>query len=109
MSAVAIGIAHLTRQRDWSQATFGPGPRTKGVLNHIRKELIEIEEDPLGFEWIDVIILAFDGALRAGHEPGVIIQQMIDKQAKNERRDWPDWRTMSEDEAIEHIRGGEHD
>jgi hypothetical protein len=26
------------------------------------------------------------------------------KQAKNESRTWPDWRTMSEDGAIEHDR-----
>lgn len=37
-------IAHLTRQAAFSRATFGPGPRTKGVTDHIRKELEEVEK-----------------------------------------------------------------
>ncbi len=46
----------------WSSMTFGPGPRTEGVLAHIRKELIEITKDPTDpIEWIDVAILALDG------------------------------------------------
>src|SRR5690606_4673333 len=36
-------IAHLARQREFSERAFGPGPRTKGVIDHIRKELAEIE------------------------------------------------------------------
>jgi len=43
--AAAIDAAHLARQREWSTRTFGPGPRTKGVIDHIRKELHEIEDD----------------------------------------------------------------
>jgi len=30
-------VAHLSRQRDFSARTFGPGARTKGVLDHIRR------------------------------------------------------------------------
>ncbi len=102
-------IAHLKHQKDWSEKTFGPGSRTKGVLDHIRKELVEIENDPTDIsEWVDVIILAFDGAWRAGWEAEEIVQAIRDKQAKNERRDWPDWRTMPPDSAIEHVRG-KHD
>lgn len=104
----AIDAEHLRRQRAWSQATFGPGARTFGVLEHIRKELVEIEEAPndLG-EWVDVIILAFDGAWRAGWQPQEIIDAIKAKQARNESREWPDWRTMSQGEAIEHVRGGD--
>lgn len=100
-----IDATHLERQRQWSRETFGPGKRTHGVLDHIRKELAEIEADPddLG-EWVDVIILAFDGAWRHGWEPQQIIDAIKAKQAKNEAREWPDWRTMSEDVAIEHDR-----
>lgn len=32
---------HLLRQRAFSRATFGAGRRTKGVVDHIRKELLE--------------------------------------------------------------------
>lgn len=101
----AIDAEHLAHQREWSLATFGPGHRTAGVIDHIRKELLEIEGDPLDVkEWVDVIILAFDGAWRAGWEPQQIIDAIREKQARNERRTWPDWRTMSEDQAIEHVR-----
>lgn len=100
-----IDVEWLTRRYEWSQATFGPGKRTKGVLEHIRKELVEIEEDPSDLEeWIDLINLALDGAGRAGHIPQAIIDMLIAKQIKNEGRTWPDWTTASEDEAIEHVR-----
>lgn len=100
-----IDEAHLARQREWSTQTFGPGRRTLGVLDHIRKELSEIEADPLDVgEWVDVIILAFDGAWRAGWEPAEIIAAIKAKQARNEARTWPDWRGLTEDVAIEHDR-----
>ena len=103
--------AHLARQREWSGKTFGPGPRTQGVIDHIRKELGEIEADPSDIaEWIDVVILALDGAWRAGYSPDQIIAALAGKQAKNEARDWPDWRTSDPNKAIEHVRiGGRHD
>jgi hypothetical protein len=100
----AIDAIHLANQREWSERTFGPGTRLLGVLDHIRKELIEIEENPTDVEeWVDVIILAFDGAWRAGWEPQQIIDAIKAKQAKNELRTWPDWRTASPDVAIEHV------
>ncbi|AZO81302.1 hypothetical protein BLM15_09055 [Bosea sp. Tri-49] len=101
-------IAHLVRQRAFSLKTFGPGPRTKGVLDHIRKELAEIESDPSDIsEWVDVILLALDGAWRAGWEPEAIAEAIEAKQTKNEVRNWPDWRTADPDKAIEHVRSAE--
>ena len=100
-------IAHLRHQAEWSEKTFGPGDRRKGVIDHIRKELGEIEDDPDGkneCEWIDVIILAFDGAWRSGKSPEEIVRLWRAKQAKNEARDWPDWRTADPNKAIEHVR-----
>lgn len=97
--------AHLAHQREWSEATFGPGPRTAGVCDHIRKELKEVEAAPHDSEeWIDVIILALDGAWRAGMSPQQIIGGIVAKQAKNEARTWPDWRTADPGKAIEHDR-----
>jgi hypothetical protein len=58
-------------------------------------------------EFIDVAILAFDGAWRAGATAEQIVAALEAKQAKNEKRTWPDWRTMPEDRAIEHDRSGE--
>lgn len=101
-----IDVAHLEQQRQWSRATFGPGSRTAGVVDHIRKELREIEAAPddLG-EWVDVILLAFDGAWRSGAEPAEIIAAVRARQARNEARVWPDWRAADPDRAIEHVRG----
>ena len=103
-----LDATHLAHQRAWSERTFGPGARTLGVLDHIGKELDEIRADPTDLgEWVDVIILAFDGAWRHGWEPQQIIDAIKAKQAKNEARTWPDWRTMSADQAIEHDRSAE--
>lgn len=96
---------HLVRQAKFSLETFGPGARSKGVVDHIRKELCEIEADPSDLkEWIDVIILALDGAWRTGATPQQIIDAIVAKQDKNEGRVWPDWRTADPDKAIEHDR-----
>lgn len=97
--------AHIRRQRLWSVRTFGPGPRTEGVVAHIRKELAEIEAAPADLdEWVDVILLAIDGAWRAGHTPEAIAFGVAAKQARNEARDWPDWRAQDPRGPIEHIR-----
>ena len=99
-------VAHLYRQRAFSRATFGPGKRTAGVVDHIRKELLEIEGNPKdSSEWLDVILLALDGAWRAGFTPEHLAEALRMKQGINETREWPDWRTADPERAIEHIRG----
>jgi hypothetical protein len=97
---------HLARQRKFSRKTFGPGPRTEGVLAHVRKELVEIEADPDDLEeWVDGIILLFDGALRRGFNPDQIVAAIEAKQTKNEGRKWPNWRTADPNAPIEHVKG----
>jgi len=101
---------HLEHQREWSDLAFGPGLRTEGVSDHIRKELIEVAADPCDLaEWIDVVILALDGATRCARHLGLPMSAVVDgiiaKQAKNEARQWPDWRTADPNKAIEHVRG----
>lgn len=101
-------VAHLERQREFSLRTFGPGTRSSGVVDHIRKELAEIEAKPLDLsEWVDVTLLALDGAWRAGYSPEEICAAIAAKQAKNEARTWPDWRTVEPGKAIEHDRSRE--
>ena len=103
-SAFGITAGHLERQKAFSQETFGPGSRLAGVLDHIRKELVEVEVEPGDMsEWADVVILAFDGALRQGHDPQALLDAILAKQVRNERRVWPDWRTADPDKAIEHV------
>jgi hypothetical protein len=93
----------LAIQADWSRFTFGPGRRTKGIIDHIRKELAEIEEKPEDLEeWIDVVILARDGFWRHGGKPEDFFRLVEEKIAKNMRREWP--APVSEDVAVEHIR-----
>lgn len=108
-------IAHLKRQIAFSRATFGPGDRQKGVIDHITKEFEEIVEgdnDP--DEWTDVAILGIDGLWRSVAAENShfttdmiaeeVVRRIVAKQNKNEGRVWPDWRTAPADRAIEHDR-----
>ncbi len=98
-------FSHLRRQREFSERTFGPGKRVAGVCDHITKELIEVRDsDGALEEWVDVIILALDGAWRSGATPEQIIAAIVCKQMRNEARTWPDWRTVPAGQAIEHVR-----
>lgn len=98
-------IKQLWRQKEFSIKTFGPSERLDGVIDHIKKELKEVEENPYDLEeWIDIVLLAFDGARRAGHSPEEIAQALSDKQTKNENRVWPDWRNVDPSKAIEHVK-----
>jgi hypothetical protein len=97
-------VDYISRQREWSRVTFGPGSRTEGIIEHIRKELTEVEASPYDvMEWVDLIILALDGAWRAGYEPEQILDALKRKQGINFIRKWPDWRG-NDGRAIEHIR-----
>ncbi|OWZ93669.1 hypothetical protein B9J07_12820 [Sinorhizobium sp. LM21] len=96
---------YYERQIGWSRETFGPALRTGGIIDHIRKELREIEQEPHDLsEWVDVVILAMDGFWRHGGKAPDLFPALLAKQQKNMARVWPDWRTMSEDSAIEHDR-----
>ena len=98
-------VGYIEAQRVLSTRNYGPGPRLQGVLKHLAKELTEVELDPQDpFEWADLIILAIDGAWREGISPGVLTRALVEKQAINARRRWPDWRTAGPDQPIEHVR-----
>jgi hypothetical protein len=74
-----------------------------GILDHIRKELGEILDDPSDLdEWIDVLILAMDGYWRAGGTPSGLMQRLRNKQQVNFTRQWPE--PVSEDIPVEHVR-----
>lgn len=100
--------AHIRRQQIWSENVFGPGDRLEGVLKHITKEVQEVRDGEGNdlFEWIDVIILAIDGAWRSGFEAHEIARALTLKQEVNELRRWPNWRERPLDESIEHKRAG---
>jgi len=99
--------AYAAEQRAFSRETFGPGKRRAGILQHIRKELVEVESaegEDLLYEWVDVMILALDGAWRAGFSPDEIEAALWAKLARNRQRTWPDWRDVPDGQAIEHVR-----
>lgn len=110
--------AHLKRQMAFSHATFGPGERMQGVLDHIRKEIVEVEQsNGDSNEWVDIVILALDGLTRRlsycvdgktrnnAQEVAAMACRMIEgKQTRNEERVWPDWRTADPNKAITHVK-----
>lgn len=111
-------VQHLHKQAVFSKATFGPGVRTEGVLDHIYKEIEEVRNARGGeerqYEWVDIVILALDGLLRdiANSYPEydykivseIAVEFIKNKQLTNEMRDWPDWRNSDPNKAIEHIK-----
>ena len=88
----------------WSQATFGTGCDDNGIIDHIEKELVEITRSPGDLEeWIDVIILAIDGASRNGFSPAEIGVCLEMKRIKNANREW---NPVVPGRATEHVRTG---
>lgn len=102
---------YLHRQKEWSLNTFGPGDsveKHEGLIVHICKELDEIMDDPSDtVEWIDVAILALEGALRSKDSVAEVIDEMITKQLVNENRIWPNWEEVEPGVPIEHIEEGD--
>ncbi len=104
---------YLHKQIVVAKKHFGPGYNYKGILDHIRKETVEIEAKPEDLEeWIDILLLAFDGAWRCVARyynsqpddiPATVIGMLNMKLNKNDNRKWPDWRTADPDKAIEHL------
>lgn len=97
----------LAVQIPWSRKTFGEGNRQIGVIRHIESELQEIQsatdpEDVL-IEWIDVALLAFDGAWRAGFTAEQVAEAFEKKAAINRRRSWG---AITEDQPIRHTTEG---
>jgi hypothetical protein len=96
---------YLEDQKAWSTRVFGEGKRTEGILKHIEKESDEVRDNPEDLmEWIDIAILALDGAWRAGYQPEEIVLALVEKQEINFDRKWnvPD----SENKPVEHVRDG---
>ena len=95
-------ISYIGQQIKWSRATFGEGRRTKGIIEHIKLELVEIEAEPDHLmEWVDVIILALDGAWRSGHTPYEIVDALLKKAQINHTRTYP--KPESEDVPVLHV------
>lgn len=107
---------HLARQIAFSRATFGPGSRTEGVVDHIREELAEVvsakTHDEKVEEWVDVVILGLDGLTRELVEKHkstnaaaeIAVWSILRKQDMNEQREWPNWRTQDNNKKIKALK-----
>lgn len=94
-------------QAAWSRETFGPdnvrGPI--GPLKHLEKEVKEAQDAPGDLsEYVDCLFLVCDAARRAGFTREQLLEGASLKLAKNMARQWPDWRTVPLNTAIEHVR-----
>lgn len=101
-------VDYINRHRRWSETTFKSGARTGGLVAHILKECEEILAKPDDLEeWIDVIILAIDGAWRSGHTAEEISGMLELKLHKNQQRRWK----VTEDPNVpnEHVRTDEEE
>lgn len=99
---------YVMEHKIWSHETFGEGNHTEGLLQHIEKEVKEIRKLPSDLlEWMDIIILAFDGAWREGYTPEQIVSALIEKQNINKQREWP--KITDPSQPTEHFRKEEHE
>lgn len=99
---------YLARQSKFSGRAFGPGRRTKGIVEHIAEECREVVESGHDVrECVDVLILALDLCWRSGASPIEVEAALQQKMAINEARRWPPVGSVSEDRKINHDRGEE--
>ena len=94
----------IERQKKFSKNAFGPGKCLDRIVDHIKEELSEVETSEGDLvEWVDVILLAIDGAWRAGYNSGEIEEMLFRKLKINEQREWPDPKSCDSNRAINHI------
>lgn len=96
----------IAELHEFQSKTFGDRQeRTAGVLDHCRKELVEIEQAPGDLEeWVDLMFLALDGYRRNGGGAYDLADRFEFKLELLRLRTWPDWRTTPDSIAIEHDR-----
>lgn len=89
---------------DWSQETFGSDLSRDwtGPLAHLRKEIGEIEEQPMDREeWADALLLLLDAARRAGFNAAGLILAAEYKLSINKNRVW---QKPNADGSVERVR-----
>jgi len=92
----------IERKMKWSFETFGE-QEVCGVIDHIKDELLEVKENPEAIEeWIDIILLAIDGASRVGFSADDIINELERKLQINTSRRWEGVEKGTS--AIKHIK-----
>lgn len=104
MNSIFNFLSDLAR---WSEKTFKPGRRTKGLIKHIEKELDEVRNAPNDYqraeEWVDIAMLALDGAIRSLNGCPAMAEDVLRRKfLAVQLREWPE--QTSEDEPCEHVR-----
>ena len=87
----------------WADATF-PCPRhPSGPINHLKKEIVELEQSDYKSheEWADLMILVINGAHCAGLSCNDLFNAIVRKMAKNKKRVY---NQVGADGVIEHDR-----
>ncbi len=73
----------------WSRDTYGD-LSSKTIIDHLHKEIIEASYDPKDIlEWVDIILLAIDGAGRFANADGATFVEALKKKFEiNRKRTW---------------------
>lgn len=91
------------RAREWVDVAI---LSLDGLLRATREFLREELAETLGVAYDDDgNVVGFNGEPTNDYVAAVAVEMIRQKQAKNELRDFGDWRGRSENEAIEHKRG----
>jgi hypothetical protein len=70
-------LDYLHAHNEWSARTFGTDQRTTSIITHIRNEIVEVRNTPHDLiEYIDIVILAFDGAFVTNHQPTHVVHAL---------------------------------
>jgi hypothetical protein len=110
-------VSVLASQITWSAKTFGTEARKEGLLRHIERECNEVRTAESGgsnelSEWIDIVMLALDGAWRREWSSTFyttneavaeeVVTALLAKMAVNQAREWPA-PGVPEDQPVEHV------
>lgn len=78
----------FNQKASWSKKEFGDS--YDGVIKHLRREVEEAAKNPSDLEeWVDVVNMAMDGAMRhAGADGEAFVAALLAKHQKNINRTW---------------------
>jgi hypothetical protein len=95
----------LSRQREWSLRTSGPGHRTQSILRQIEYACAEIDQDGHDLrKCVRLLLHALDLCWRSGDDIDQIELALHAEMTANESRKWASLDWIGEDAKINHVR-----
>ena len=86
----------------WADSVFGKDRKPESILQHLKKEIEELLEDPSSLEeYADVGILWLNAAKKAGYDVDDLYFAIVGKMWVNKCRKWG---KMDENGVVEHLR-----